>query len=86
MYFRQWLQKNVIKINKNEYEIHHVIEGIPIKLRLKRIIPKIIDVRDFVTNKSYEGTMNEYLKFKQVFPLETKTIYFYEDGTSSINE
>lgn len=84
LYVRQWLQKNVIKINKNEYELHHVIEGAPIKLRLKRVIPKIIDVRDCVTNESYEGEIiNEYLKFKQIFPLEVKVNYFYEDGTIS---
>lgn len=84
VYFRQWVQKNVIRINKNEYELHHVIEGVPIKLRLKRVIPRIIDVRDSVTDESYVRVAKDYLKFKQVFPFDINAVYFYEEDDSKL--
>lgn len=85
-YISQWLRESVVKININEYELNHIIEGRLVKIRVKRIIPNVIDVQDRETEESYFDKYDNYLHFKQVLPFDDKqVIYYYEDGTCDIN-
>jgi hypothetical protein len=82
VYARQWLQKNVTKISQSEYELTHVIDGELVRMRVKRVVPKIIDAQDCETEESVPQAL-PYASFRQIPWPNRPLIYYYEDGTRS---
>jgi hypothetical protein len=82
MCVRQWLQKNIVKFNEFEYELTHVIDGELVRIRLKRVVPRIVEVQDCETEESLPQALS-YALFRQVPWPNQRLIYYYEDGTSN---
>ncbi|MGL4356643.1 MAG: hypothetical protein ACRCTP_22860 [Aeromonas popoffii] len=84
---RQWFQKSVHKIGEDTYQLTHVIDGQLVKINLKRVTPKIVDVLDSETDESHIRAAKPFLLFKQTpFHFERKATFIYEDGQISSSE
>lgn len=83
VYVRQWLQKNVLKVSDLEYELTHVIDGELVRVRIKRVLPRIVDAQDFETEESVIEDAHEYASYRQVPWTNRRLIYYHEDGTCS---
>lgn len=81
VHFRQWMNKNLVKLDNGTYEVNLVINGKLVKIKLERVTPRVVDVQD--DEESIMNKVEPYLLYKQLEWKHDNAVIYYEDGTSS---